>query len=343
MVTPLDRSIAPQPTAKSRLSIKVFLVVVFTLLIVAAALTFGPAESPSGETKTSVRLAGDAVNSADKGDALFSSYDIATNKRREAHDDLIEDLDVAKSNADKAVARQAMRAAKTMVSAPFVQDVAIEFGRGFGDQIRIWELFEDELDDIGDALGSAYKAFARINARYKQNLQRDQSEFRATMNPRELADPPIGALPQTRANLAQAEIKKRIMQQVGTRLKKEFPKEVEKGTLKWAKKQAGTSLASVVDGPFPIIDATLIVIALNDLGNGVVEFKNTAEFLIATTIEEEGKAIVSDAYIQTREQALLADKLAHKQQCDALRNALTGLIFPAKDAEFAKRCNNGGE
>lgn len=339
MVNQLDPSTTVKPTAKSRLGIKAFLVAVLTIIIVAVSLAFAPAESPSGDTNRSVKLSSDSANSADEGAKLFSTFDVITNKRRRARDGLNVDLDVARRSADKAVARQAIRAANVMVSAPFVQNVAIEFGRGLGDQSRVWELFEDQLDDMGDALGSAYKAFDRINARYTQNLQRDQGEYRVIKKPSKAAATPIVAFPQSRPNLAQAEIKKRIMRKVSARLKKEFPKEIEKGTFKWAKKQASTSLASVFDGPFPIIDATLIVIALSEFGTGVVEFQNTVELLIAETIEEEGKAILLDAYMQTREQALTEEKLAQEQQCEALRMALTGLIFPAKDAEFGKRCN----
>ena len=206
----LGRSPGSQRTLSSRLGIKAFLVFVLTPLIIGVAFKLRSAKLPAGETERSVRMGSDAVNTSDMADVLLSSFDEIERRRVKAQGRAIKEIKAVKIMAEKAVALRAELAARKMVSARFVGDLAFELSPSFGDNHnRSWKLFEDELDDTGEAVVGAYNAFARIQARFEQNLQRDQSEYRITSKPRLVASAPKPDLTKRRPKVEQTGIKKK--------------------------------------------------------------------------------------------------------------------------------------
>ena len=129
------------------------------------------------------------------------------------------------------------------------------------------------------------------------------------------------------------------MTQVGTSLKTKIPEEIREEAVKLGKKQTSKLPAAVLDGPFPIADTALLLLALGDVTTGTIALKGTFQQVIETTIKEEGNAVILEAYNHTIEQVLRAEQVAHLERCQALGHALNGLLKAARHAEVAQRCN----
>jgi len=129
------------------------------------------------------------------------------------------------------------------------------------------------------------------------------------------------------------------MKQVSSRLRSRFPKVIQTASVKLGKKQAVKAPAAAFDGPLPFVESALLIWGLYDIAVGTAELRSDAQKEIAKTIALESNAIVLEADNRTAKQVLRAEALAHLQRCKGLDNALSGLLFPAREAELAQRCS----
>ena len=226
-----------------------------------------------------------------------------------------------------------------MVSLPFASELAWETGSDyFNEDNRHWTLFDHALAATGETLEKADSAFAGQQSAHARQLQLDESRYWATMKSHDVAAPPTVARPEARFKFLQADVKPRIMKQVSAHLRTKFPKVIQEASIKLGKKQAVKAPAAAFDGPFPFVETALLIWGVYDVGVGAAELRSNAQKEVAKIIRMESNAIGLEADKHTTKQILRAEELAHLQRCKALNKALSGLIFPKREAELAQRC-----